>query len=248
MKRKICAVFLSLVMLMTGTVMFVSALSVPFSDIWDLDEYTQNNIQYLYDEGIMNGTSATTFSPHDYYTRAMFVTMLGRMMGVNPSDYSYSPFWDVPAGRWDAPYIAWASQNGIVNGIGGGQFNPTGIITLEQYSAIICRFWRQAGFTINYYPNFDAWPPVVGNLYEASEYAQEDMKDLIDVGLISWQWRYADNSRSSIIVYIEPKKLLTRDWIAKWFGDFHYILNYDESVYVTIDSDAGYEIETWIDW
>ena len=244
--KKIRILLLTLTITFTCTIVLVSAANVPFQDIWDLDEYTQDNIEYLYEEGIMNGTSSTTFSPHDYYTRSMFVTMLGRMMDVDPADYPSSPFRDVPAGRWDAPYVAWAADNGIVNGIGEGKFNPTGVITLEQYSAIICRFCGQQEIDLYYDASFEGWPPQIGNLNTASDYARDNLTDLIAAGMIEYE--NLEFNGNSLIVYIEPKKKLTRAWIAEWFGDFHYILNYDDVITLYIDDEEKYEVNTWAEW
>ncbi|MBR2717649.1 MAG: S-layer homology domain-containing protein [Oscillospiraceae bacterium] len=142
---------LLLTLALTASLLIIpAAAAVPFTDIGTLDEYAQDNIEYLYNEGVMTGTSETTFSPDAYYTRAMFVTMLGRMSGVDPSEYTGSVFSDVPAGRWDSPYIAWAAEIGLVNGVGNGRFDPTGIITLEQYATIVDRFLGMLDVSIVY--------------------------------------------------------------------------------------------------
>lgn len=214
--------------------------AAPFTDIGDLDDYTQDNINYLYEAGIMNGTSDTTFSPDSLYTRAMFVTMLGRMSGVDPADYPDSAFTDVPDGRWDTPYISWAADMGIVNGVGDGKFNPTGIITLEQYSAIIDRFLGTLDVTICYQADGD-WPPHIYDLDEAGSWAQAAIEEQVKAGLLSFTYTEGDTAG----VYVHPKQELTRAWIAVYFGDLHYILDTDESV-------SGYtsyvDIITWAEW
>ena len=214
--------------------------AAPFTDIADLDDYAKDNIEYLYNEGVMTGTSNTTFSPNALYTRAMFVTMLGRMSGVDPSDYTGTAFYDVPAGRWDSPYIAWAAEIGLVNGVGNGNFNPTGIITLEQYAAIVDRFVSLLDVTIVYEYSGD-WPPLIYDLYEAGSYARDAITEQVEAGLLSFSYTPGDTAG----VYVNPKQQLTREWIAVWFGDLHYILNYDDSVYYGSDY---VDITTWAEW
>ena len=126
-----------------------------FTDIGHLDKETQATIEWLYWNGIMNGTGHGKFSPNAPFTRAMFVTMMARLENefYNEPDMRIDEFsWDgpthfsdVPQGRWDAPYIKWASENGIVKGVGGGRFNPTGNITTEQFAAIAGRFLDHLG-------------------------------------------------------------------------------------------------------
>lgn len=232
--------FLLLAMAMAALLIVPAKAAAPFTDIGDLDEYTQDNIAYLYEEGVMNGTSDTTFSPDSLYTRAMFVTMLGRMEGVDPSDYPKTAFSDVPAGRWDAPYIAWAADEGIVNGVGNGKFDPTGVITLEQYSAIIDRYLSRFNVTVVYDSTGD-WPPHVYDIDEASSYARAAIEEQVKAGLLSFTYEDGDTAG----VYVHPKQQLTRAWIAVWFGDFHYIFTHDDSVSGSTDYA---EITTWAEW
>ena len=78
-------------------------------------------------------------------TRAMFVTVIGRLNGVNTANYSVSDFSDVDISEWYGPYVAWAAKNGIVNGVGDGRFAPDDPITREQMAVIIMRYVDFAG-------------------------------------------------------------------------------------------------------
>ena len=78
-------------------------------------------MDYVYEHGIMNGTSATTFSPNTPMTRAMLVTVLHRAAG-SPSAATGTAFSDVPSGAYYTDAVAWASANGIVTGYGNGRF------------------------------------------------------------------------------------------------------------------------------
>ena len=178
----------------------------------------------------------------------MFVTMLGRMMGVNTWEYTNSSFRDVPTGRWDTSYVTWASNYGIVNGIGNNKFDPDGIITMEQYCAIMCRLMDQYFIGYTSAANTE-WPPVIANLKDASSYARNNIKQMVELGLTEFSYEYSNGYRSNV-AYIEPKKKLNRAWIAEEFGLFYvglYGNDYDRSPTLTIWLDENHCIETWVE-
>ena len=105
--------------------------TLPFTDVpWNHESYTA--ISYVYERGLFNGVSATKFEPDSTLTRAMFVTVLGRLCEVDVSRYNQNVFYDVLPGQWYSPYVSWAALEGIVNGVGNRQFNPMGELTREQ--------------------------------------------------------------------------------------------------------------------
>ena len=82
-------------------------------------------------------------------TRGMFVTVLGRMAGVNQEAYQgESAFSDVAAGQYYAPYVAWAAKYGITEGSGGGKFSPDKKINREQMATFFVRYFEL--FDVNY--------------------------------------------------------------------------------------------------
>ncbi len=109
---------------------------LPFTDILRLDPYYAS-VKFVYDRGLFQGVSATKFAPDSYLTRAMFVTVLGRLCGVDVSLYSDSTFDDVENGQWYSPYVEWAASTGIVNGVGDNLFDPLGELTHEQMYKIV---------------------------------------------------------------------------------------------------------------
>jgi|GEM_PF-1184091 len=103
----------------------------PFEDVSRIDD-CYLAVRYVYETGLFKGVSATRFAPDATLTRAMFVTVLGRLCGVDPEKYPASRFEDVNDGLWYTPYVEWAYDIGLVEGVGEGRFNPTGEITREQ--------------------------------------------------------------------------------------------------------------------
>lgn len=110
-----------------------------FEDVPVTDPYFRA-IDYVTGAGLFNGTSETTFSPTDTMTRSMFVTVLGRLAGVDVSKYTEPTFTDVAAGQWYTPYVEWAAANGVVGGYGNGLFGINDKITVEQACLILQRY------------------------------------------------------------------------------------------------------------
>ena len=99
MKRLLSTILSVGVFLSCLSVSASAAGSLPFEDI-NTDHWAYERIQYVYENGLMNGTGPTTFSPNEPFSRAMFVTMLGRLEGIDPDSYPGTNFQDVPAGSW----------------------------------------------------------------------------------------------------------------------------------------------------
>ena len=110
-------------------------VGLPFADVSGSDWF-YNDVRYVYEKGIMDGTGADRFSPNAPLTRAMIVTILYRMAG-SPAMSGASDFKDVDSNKWFAKAVAWAAANGIVNGYGSGLFGPNDPVTREQLAAIL---------------------------------------------------------------------------------------------------------------
>ena len=110
----------------------------PFKDVKDGQWYT-DAVLWAVENGITNGTSATTFSPNDKVTRAQTVTFLYRAANGTPVDAS-NPFKDVKAGQWYTDAVLWAVANGITNGTTPSTFEPNTVCTRGQIVTFLYRF------------------------------------------------------------------------------------------------------------
>ena len=154
----------------------------PFADVKSGSWY-EAAVLYARANGFFDGTSATTFEPDGSMTRAMFVTVLGRMAGVKAADYAgATDFTDVAEGTWYAPFVKWAAQYGITTGTGSGKFSPDGKITREE----------MAVFFVRYFETFDAMPKAdttvttkPADLDEVSSWAQDAVLKLWALGLLN---------------------------------------------------------------
>lgn len=116
-----------------------------FTDV-NTDDWFAEAVQYMLDNEMMNGTSATTFGPNTTTTRGMIVTILYRLEGE--PDATASSFTDVASNMYYADAINWAAANGIVNGITTTAFGPDNAITREQMAAILYRYAQYKGYDV----------------------------------------------------------------------------------------------------
>lgn len=116
----------------------------PFIDVFEADTY-YDAIRFVYENGLFKGVSDNEFAPDTTMTRAMFVTVLGRLADVDISLYTDSSFDDVEINTWYAPYVEWAARNGIVKGYGNGKFGVNDNITVEQAMVILTEYADYVG-------------------------------------------------------------------------------------------------------
>ena len=173
-------------------------VGLPFADVSGSDWF-YNDVRYVYEKGIMDGTGADRFSPNAPLTRAMIVTILYRMAG-SPSVSGSSDFTDVAAGKWFAKAVAWAAANGIVNGYGSGLFGPNDPVTREQLAAILYRYAVYGGMTaVTLEENLGSFADTA----QLSAYAIQAMNWAVGQGLIN-------GSGSNLV----PKAQATRAQVA----------------------------------
>ncbi|MDY2971070.1 MAG: S-layer homology domain-containing protein [Butyricicoccus pullicaecorum] len=122
----------------------------PKADFVDVpaDAWYAEAVQYVYENGMMSGTSETTFSPDLTTTRGMIVTILYRLEN-EPTVAGTTAFTDVAADQYYANAVAWAAQNGIVSGIDATTFAPNNAITREQMAAILYRYAQFKGYDVS---------------------------------------------------------------------------------------------------
>lgn len=110
---------------------------MPFTDV-KVGSWYYDAVTFVYENGLMQGTSATRFSPDSSLTRAMLAQILYNRAG-KPTVKDKSAFTDVANDAWYADAVIWAYGEGIVSGVGGGKFAPDASITREQLAAMLYR-------------------------------------------------------------------------------------------------------------
>ncbi len=140
-RSRVLALLLCVVLLVSLMPMAALAAESQFADV-DSSAWYYDGVKFVSDTGIMNGTGSASFNPNGTMTRAMLVTVLYRAEG-SPKATGASSFADVSPDVWYSDAVAWAAENGIVNGYSDVAFGPNDEINREQMATI---FYRYAGF------------------------------------------------------------------------------------------------------
>ena len=152
--------------------------SEKFTDV-DQSLWYHEGIDYAIQQGLMNGTSSTTFEPGSTTTRGMIVTILHRLEGT-PAAAAPS-FQDVADGQWYTDAVAWAAANGIVTGYDANTFGPMDPITREQMAAILYRYAAYKGCDVSGLADLYSFT----DAGSVSAYAETAMAWAVDAGLIT---------------------------------------------------------------
>ena len=119
----------------------------PFTDVTEGDDWFYDAVAYVYENGIMAGTSDTTFEPDMLLDRAMAAQLFYNLEG-KPALTGDSTFTDVTSGHWAVDAITWAAQNDIVAGIGGNLYDPDSNVTREQFAVMLYKYARFKGYDL----------------------------------------------------------------------------------------------------
>ena len=150
----------------------------PFTDVFEKDWF-YGDVMFVYENGLMLGTSKTLFSPHGTATRGMMATILWRMEG-SPAPKGKNSFTDVEAGKWYADAITWTAENGIFAGYGKDKFGPDDPITREQLAAIFYRYAGYKGYDLTVKGNLDKFK----DADKVTDYAKTAMQWAVGSGLM----------------------------------------------------------------
>lgn len=124
----------------------VSAAAGVFADV-TASNWCYEAVEYVYENNLMNGMTATTFEPGLATSRGMLVTILYRLEGSPEAETS--SFTDVAEGSWYTDAVAWASANGIVTGYEDNSFRPTKAVTREEMAAILYRYAQYKSYDVS---------------------------------------------------------------------------------------------------
>ena len=146
---------------------------LPFGDVDDGDWFA-DAVRFVYENGMMNGVSETSFAPHAATSRSMIVTILYRLEGEPVVDDAMD-FTDVAGDAYYAEAVRWAASEGIVGGYGGGLFGADDAVTREQLAVILYRYAVYKGYDVS-----------IGEDTNILSYA--DFADLSEYAIPAMQW------------------------------------------------------------
>ena len=178
-----------------------------FNDV-DSDRWYKEYVDYVVTNNIFNGMSETDFEPDTAMTRAMFVQVLANLEGVDTENRDVDTvFSDVPSGKWYAPSVKWANENGIVDGVSTTTFEPNAGVTREQMCVLLVRFANYKGLTLNE----AVAPKVFSDDANVSNYAKDAVYACQRAGIVSGMTETT----------FDPKGSATRAQVAKIYTVFH---------------------------
>ena len=177
-----------------------SLTQLPFRDVV-CGSWYYAGVEYAATNNLFNGMTNTTFEPNTPMNRAMLVTVLWRYAG-QPVQGS-NQFADVENGKWYTKAIAWASANGIVNGISAGKFDPMGMVTREQLATILFRYCGSKGIDTSARADLSSFPDVDN----VSSYAKKAVSWAVAEGIIG-------GNKINGVTCIDPKGNATRAQVA----------------------------------
>lgn len=162
------------------------------------------------------------FSPNMVMTRGMFVTEIGRLANADVSNYKDSKFTDVKSDAYYMGSVGWASENGMVEGIGNEKFAPDQSITREQIAVILMNYAQyrgydttQGGMAIREFEDYES----------ISEYALHAMAWAVNTGLIQGS-----------DINLMPKQSATHAQVAA------ILMRFSETIATEDDSTKGLKI------
>lgn len=184
----------------------------PFTDV-DSAHWARSDIEYVYSNGLMTGMTSTLFGPEVEMNRAMLVTILHRTQG-EPAAEKKTAFSDVAATSDYYDAVMWATEQGIADGVGGGLFQPEGIVTREQACDMLYCF-VSAIYTGNWSLTEQGSLSSYADAEAVSSWAEDGMKWAVGAGIIS----------GTSAVRLEPGGSVTRAQMARMLATlFQYVL------------------------
>ena len=198
------------------------------------NHWAKDNMLFVVSRGLLSGTSATTFSPNTGMTRGMFVTALGRLAGVDPTDYQASMFTDVKEDAYYAPYVNWAAKTGVVSGTTDTTFAPDTNINREQMAVIMKNYATKLGYTIPKTLEVVNFADSTG----ISSWAKEAVKSMQQAGILAGKTNncfdpagtatraeVATVLRRFVEIVIDPQT--ANGWVQNDSGEWSYYKNGD---------------------
>ena len=238
--KKLFTFILAAVML-TGVFSLAAAgEDSPFTDV-KTSRWSYGAVLYAYKNGYMNGVGDGRFDPAGTMTRGMVVTVLWRRDGSPAVEFT-NDFDDVKEGKYYSAAVIWAKNNGIVNGVSEGIFDPGGKITREQLAAMLNRYTEYHGLDFRPCGQLDSFPDASA----AHNYAKDALSWATGKGLIT-------GVKAGNEDLLDPRGNATREQFAtilKRFDDTDLTLplEYNQPVLMSRYTEKDYPLVTDADF
>lgn len=160
-----------------------------FSDV-SASSWYYSSVCYVVENGLFNGVGDGKFEPKETMNREMFVTVLYRLAG-SPSVSGASEFSDVTRSSiWYYAPVLWATQNGIVEGMGDGSFGVGEALTRQDMVTLLARYAAYAGLNTASEQSLSAFPDAAS----VNSWARAAMSWAVETGIITGTTQAADDT------------------------------------------------------
>lgn len=213
--RKLVPLLMALLLVLPVSVIGASAAGTPFVDVSSGAWYAEA-VEYVYDEGLFNGTSPTTFSPGVPMKRAELMQVLAnRTQGYSKEAYAgTTSFADVPVDYWGCAPIRWAYRVSLADGVGNNNFDPEASLTREQIAVFLYRYAGRTGASTSLSgANYQSFP----DKNQVSDWAVTAMTWAVNKGVI--------NGSDGLLL---PQATATRAQVAQMFLKAASVLSSDQ--------------------
>lgn len=179
----------------------------PFTDVRESDWF-YDDVMFVYGNGLMSGTSATTFEPNANTTRAQIAAIFYRLDG-SPAVEGRNNYTDVgygPGTAWYYDAVTWAQQSGVMSGYGNNLFGPNDTVTRQQLAVTFYNYAKYKGYDVTAAGDLSGF----ADAGEISPWAQDAMKWAVGIGLM--------NGKGGGI--LDPQGTATRAEVAAMLHNF----------------------------
>ncbi|HTG68824.1 MAG TPA: S-layer homology domain-containing protein [Candidatus Udaeobacter sp.] len=208
--RLVIAAFALLYMMTVMVQPAFAQSALPFDDI--SKSYGKQEIVDLYNKKIITGTSERSFSPAKSISRAEFVTVLDRLLRLEPVATPVSPFNDLAKKAWYYGWIQAAVQLGLVDGISVNTFAPAKPITRQEAAVLLVRALKKPEDDAGEKPGFEDSSLI-------AEWARSSVMTVLELGLMkgdnNGRFRPADPITRQETAVMIHRVLQNKKWAAE---------------------------------
>lgn len=154
-------------------------VELPFTDV-ARDAWYYGDVSYVYQNGLFNGVTGSSFAPGGKMQRCMMTTVLHRLAGEPAVGYS-ALFQDIPDGQWYTAGTIWAGRLGVVTGVGGGRFDPFSNVTRQEIAVILHRYAAGMGLNVSGRADLSRFP----DAGSVASWGGDAIAWAVDAGIIS---------------------------------------------------------------
>ena len=181
---------------------------LPFTDVPE-NAWYRSDVMAVWQRYLVSGMTATTYGPAGTASRAQIVAVLWRLAG-EPAASSAAPFPDVPTGAWYADAVAWAAENGIVNGYANGLLRPNLAVSRQEFMTILYRCAGVLGMDVSQTADITSFP---------------DSGDVADWAARATAWSVGSGLQNGVagsdgVITLSPQGRVTRAQLAAFLHRF----------------------------